>query len=41
MRWAGNVARLGKKLITVFVGSLKEKEHLEDIGVDGILLTCP
>jgi hypothetical protein len=37
MRWAGHVARMGegRNVYRVLVGSLKEKDHLKDEGVDG------
>jgi len=40
MRWAGNVARMGNgDVCTEFWwGNLKERDHLEDSGVDGRIL---
>jgi hypothetical protein len=40
IRWAGHVARMGRKEIrTVFWWrNVKEKDHLEDFGVDGGIL---
>ena len=40
MRWAGHVARMGKRrgAYRVLVGNLKERDHLEDRGVDGRLI---
>jgi hypothetical protein len=37
MRWAGHVARMGegRKVYRVWRESPKEKDHLEDIGVNG------
>jgi hypothetical protein len=37
MRWAGHVARMGegRKVYKVLVDSPKERNHLEDRGVDG------
>jgi hypothetical protein len=37
MRWAGHVARMGKKggVFRVLVGKPEGREHLEDPGVDG------
>jgi hypothetical protein len=35
--WAGHVARMGEKrgAYRVFVGNLRERDHLEDPGVNG------
>ena len=42
MRWAGRIARMGdtKKVRTVFWwgGGLRERDHLEDLGVDGSMI---
>jgi hypothetical protein len=37
MRWAGHVARMGegRNVYRVLVRTPKEKDHLEDKGVDG------
>jgi hypothetical protein len=36
MRWAGHVARMGEESVRGFGGkSRKERNHLEDQGVDG------
>jgi hypothetical protein len=37
MRWAGHVARMGEErnVYRVLMGSQKERDHLEDQGVDG------
>jgi hypothetical protein len=37
MRWAGHVVRVGeeRKMYRDLVGSHKERDHLEDEGVDG------
>jgi hypothetical protein len=37
MKWLGHVARMGQKrnAYNILVGNLKERDHLEDIGVDG------
>jgi len=40
MRWAGHVACMGEKWIQVLVGNLKERDHLEDLGIDGKILKC-
>ena len=42
MKWAGNVARMGKqRRILGFEGKPEGKSHLEDPGVDGrIILRC-
>jgi len=43
MRWAGHVARMGtgEVLIRFWWGDLRERNHLEDLGVDGrIILKC-
>jgi hypothetical protein len=41
MRWAGHVARMGeeRKMYKVLVGKPKGKNHLEDQGVDGSILS--
>jgi hypothetical protein len=38
MRWAGNVARIGGEEVNVgfYWGNLRERGHLEDLGVDGL-----
>jgi hypothetical protein len=40
MRWAGHVARVGKRrdLYRVLVGNLRERDHLEDPGLDGRII---
>jgi hypothetical protein len=40
MRWAGNVARIGKRIdvYSVLVGNLRERDHLKDSGVDGRII---
>jgi hypothetical protein len=40
MRWAGYVARLGRgEVFTGFWwGNLRERDHLEDPGVDGVII---
>ena len=38
MRWAGHVACMGEKWTQVLVGNLKERDHLEDLGVDRKIL---
>ena len=37
MRWAGNVARMGRgeRYTWLWWGDLRERDHLEDLGVDG------
>jgi len=36
MKWSGHVALTGKKCVYgLDAGKLKEKDHLEDLGVDG------
>jgi hypothetical protein len=39
MRWGGQVARVGegRNVYRVLVGSRKERDHLEDRGIDGSL----
>ena len=41
MRWAGNVARMGERrgVYRVLVGKPEGKNHLEDPGVDGRLVS--
>jgi hypothetical protein len=42
MRWAGHVACMGDRrgAYRVLVGDLRERDHLEDLGIDGrIILT--
>jgi hypothetical protein len=40
MRWAGNVARMGKKrkYYGVLMGNSKGKSHVEDLSVDGRMI---
>jgi len=40
MRWAGHVARIGARrgVYRVLVGNLRERNHLEDPGVDGRMI---
>jgi hypothetical protein len=38
MRWAGHVARMGEKHIVFWLENLKERDHLEDLGIDGKVL---
>ena len=40
MRWAGHVARVGERTdaCRVLWGSLKERDHLQDLGVDGAII---
>ena len=40
MRWAGHVARMGDRrgVYRVLVGNLRERNHLEDPGVDGRMI---
>jgi len=43
MRWAGHVARMwqGKGVYRVLVGKSEERNHLQDLGLDGrIILKC-
>jgi len=40
MKWAGNVAQMGKRKVNTgfWWGSLRERDHLEDPGVDGRII---
>jgi hypothetical protein len=40
MRWAGHVARMGERrgVYRVWWGSLRERDHLEDLGVGGTII---
>ena len=40
MRWAGHVARMGRRetYTGLWWGNLKERNHLEDTGVDGRII---
>jgi hypothetical protein len=40
MRWAGHVARKedGRSAYRIRWGAIREREHLEDLGVDGIII---
>jgi hypothetical protein len=39
MRWVGHVAGMGQeKYIQGFGGELRERDHLEDVGVDGRII---
>jgi hypothetical protein len=39
IRWAGHVAHMGRKLYTEFwLGNFGERDHLEDVGVDGRII---
>jgi hypothetical protein len=39
MRWAGHVARMGEEVYTGFWwGNLRERDHLQDPGVDGRII---
>jgi hypothetical protein len=40
MRWAGHVARVGGEVHTGFWwGNLRERDHWEDLGVDGKIIS--
>jgi hypothetical protein len=43
MRWVGHVARMGRgEVCTGFWwGTLRERDHLEDLGVDGRIILKP
>jgi hypothetical protein len=40
MRWEGHVACMGESRVvySVLVGNLRERDHLEDLGVDGRII---
>jgi hypothetical protein len=40
MRWAGHIARMGEgQVYTIFLwGEVTERDHLEDLGVDGRII---
>jgi len=40
MRWAGHVACMDERRVTyrVMMGNLRERDHLEDSGVDGRII---
>ena len=40
MRWAGHVARMGERrgIYRVWCGNLRERDHLEDPGIDGMII---
>jgi len=39
MRWAGHVVRMGRREVYgVLVGKPKERDHLEDPGIDGRII---
>ena len=42
MRWVGHLARVGRKSRhmcgTVWWGSLKERDYMEDLGIDGRII---
>jgi len=40
MRWVGHVARMGRGEVRIVVwwGNLRERDHLEDAGVDGRII---
>jgi len=41
MRWAGHVARIGDRrgAYRVLVGKMRERDHLEDLAVDGRIIS--
>ena len=40
MRWAGHVAQMGDRSVAyrVLVGDLRDRDHLEDLGIDGRII---
>jgi hypothetical protein len=40
VRWAGRVSHIGemRNEYNIFIGKLEERDHSDDIGVDGIIL---
>jgi hypothetical protein len=38
MRWAGHVARMGEEYTGFWWGNLRERDNLEDSGVDGRIM---
>ena len=40
MRWGGHAARMGKSIAVywVLVGKLRERSHLENLGIDGRII---